>query len=78
MRDCCVAKNATLRAARTNPSLRKKTLVQDAIKLSHVSRIFFSSVFDVYQFINDSQLLWMREGMRPGCPSFASESCFAT
>ena len=34
-RDYCVAKNATLRAARSDPSLGKKRLLQDDIELRH-------------------------------------------
>ncbi len=34
-RDYCVAKNATHRAARPDPSLRKKHLLGMTIKLSH-------------------------------------------
>jgi hypothetical protein len=37
-RDCCVAKNATLRAARLDPSRREKRLFRMTIKLSHCSR----------------------------------------
>jgi hypothetical protein len=34
-RDYCVAKNATLRAARPDPSLRKERLFRMTIKLHH-------------------------------------------
>src|SRR5271154_6070722 len=37
-RDDCVAKNATLRAARPDPSRRKKRLLGMTIKLSHYHR----------------------------------------
>jgi hypothetical protein len=34
-RDCCVAKNATLRAARPDPSPRKERLLRMTSKLHH-------------------------------------------
>ena len=39
-RDYCVAKNATLRAARPDPSLRKKRLFRMTIKLGHRDVLF--------------------------------------
>jgi hypothetical protein len=51
----CVAKNATQRAARPDPSLRKKRLFRMTIKLTHYrQRIFLEQRWGavIYPFLN--------------------------
>jgi hypothetical protein len=58
-RDYCVAKNATLRAARLDPSLRKKRLFRMTIKLSHYL-IFAVAPFRIGALGQMTDRTWIR------------------
>jgi hypothetical protein len=72
-RDCCVAKAATLRAARPDPSLRKSGWLGMTIKLHHY-RILFALTFPEAQA---KLAVRQRGGVSLSRPSRATESDLA-